>query len=85
MNKIWNRIQTIKGKNSNTYGQDILTSEQDIPNKLGQTFSKNSSTANNHTEFKKCKDQNENKTKLNSKSKTLEEYNRPFSFDELLK
>jgi hypothetical protein len=38
--------QKIKGKNSNTNvhdlkdGQDTLTSEQDISNKLGQAFSK---------------------------------------------
>jgi hypothetical protein len=38
--------QQIKGKNSNTNdhdlkdGQDTLTSEQDISNKLGQAFSK---------------------------------------------
>ena len=48
-------VQKIKGKNSETSvhhlrdGQDTLTSEQDISNKLNQTFSKkNSSTENYH-------------------------------------
>jgi len=43
-------VQKIKGKNNKTNvhhlkdGRDTLRSEQDISNKLGQTFSKNSST-----------------------------------------
>ena len=63
MNKVWNMVQTIKGKNNKTNvhhlkdGQDTLTSEQDISNKLGQTFSKNSSTENYHPEFQKSKKQ----------------------------
>jgi predicted transcriptional regulator len=56
----------------------------DVSNKLGQIFSQNSSTQNYDPEFKKFKKQNE-KTKLNLKSKNLEEYNRPFSLDELRK
>jgi hypothetical protein len=46
MNKVWNMVQKIKGKNNKTNvhhlkdGRDTLTSEQDISNKLGQTFSK---------------------------------------------
>jgi potassium voltage-gated channel Eag-related subfamily H protein 8 len=63
---------------------DTLTSEQDISNKLGQIFSQNSSTQNYDPKFKKFKKQKE-KTKLNFKSKNLEEYNRPFSLDELRK
>ena len=87
MNNVWNMIQKIKGKNNKTNvhhlknGHDILTSEEDISNKLGQTFSKNSSTQNNHPEFQKQKE----KTKLYFKSKNLEEYNRPFSLNELRK
>jgi hypothetical protein len=42
-------------------------------------FSQNSSTQNYDPEFQKFKKQKE-KTKLNFKSKNLEEYNRPFSF-----
>ena len=60
-------VQQIKGKHNKTNvqdGQDTLTSEQDISNKLGQIFSKNSSTQNYHPEFKKLKMQKE-KTKLN--------------------
>jgi hypothetical protein len=43
-----------KGKKSKTdvhHIKDTLTSEQDISNKLDQTFSKNSSTENYHPEF----------------------------------
>ena len=60
MNKVWNMVQKIKDKNNKTNvhhlkdGRDTLTSEQDISNKLGQTFSKNSSTQNYHPEFQKC-------------------------------
>jgi hypothetical protein len=59
MNKVWNMVQKIKGKNNKTNvhhlkdGQNTLTSEQDISNKLGQTFSQNSSTQNYHSEFQK--------------------------------
>jgi hypothetical protein len=47
-------------------------------------FSKNSSTQNYHPEFQNFKKQKE-KNKLNFISKNLEEYNRPFSLDELRK
>ena len=46
MDKVWNMVQKMKGKNSKTNvhhikdGQDTLTSEQDISNKLDQTFRK---------------------------------------------
>jgi hypothetical protein len=69
MNKVWNMLQKNKGKNSKTnvhHIKDTLTSEQDISNKLGQTFSKTSSTENYHPEFQKFKKQKE-KTKLNFK------------------
>ena len=62
-------LQKNKGKNSKTnvhHIKDTLTSEQDISNKLGQTFSKTSSTENYHPEFQKFKKQKE-KTKLNFK------------------
>jgi vancomycin resistance protein YoaR len=70
MNKVWNMVRKIKGKNNKTNvhhlkdRRDTLTSEQDISNKLGQIFSKDSSTQNYHPEFKKLKMQKE-KTKLN--------------------
>jgi hypothetical protein len=69
MNKVWNMLQKNKGKNSKKnvhHIKDTLTSEQDISNKLGQTFSKTSSTENYHPEFQKFKKQKE-KTKLNFK------------------
>jgi hypothetical protein len=78
MNKVWNMVQNIKGKNSKTNVhhlkdvQDTLTPQQDISNKLCQTFSKNSSTENYHTECQKFEKQKE-KTKLNFKSKNLKE------------
>jgi len=84
-------VQKLKAKNGNTnvhhlkYGQDTLTSEQDISNILGQTFSKKTTppkvTTQNFKNFKSKK----KKTKLNFKSKNLEEYNRPFSLNELRK
>ena len=52
-------VQKIKGKDSKTNihhlkdGQDTLTSEQDISNKLGQTFKKYSSTEKYYPEFQK--------------------------------
>ena len=55
-----------------------------ISNRLGQIFSQNSSTQNYDPEFQKFKRQKE-KTKLNFKSKNLEEYNRPFSLDDMKK
>ena len=54
-------VHNIKGKNNKTNvhhlkdGQDTLTCEQDISNKLGETFSKNSSTLNYNPEFQKLK------------------------------
>ena len=59
-----------------------MTSEEEISNKLGETFSKHSSSENYNEKFQHLKCQKE-KTKLNSSSKNLEEYNRPFSLDEL--
>ena len=88
MNKVWNMVHKFKGKNNKANvhhlkdGHDTLTSEQDISNKLGQICSQNSSTQNYALEFQKFKKQKE-KTKLNFKSKNLEEYNRQFSLDEL--
>ena len=57
MNKVWNFIQKIKGKNVNVNlhhfkeGQDILTSEKDISQKLAETFSKHSSSTNYSPEY----------------------------------
>ena len=76
--------QSVNVADSGHIWHDTLTSEQDISNKLGQIFSQNSSTQNYASEFQKFKKQKE-KTKLNFKSKNLEEYNRQFSLDELRK
>ncbi|CAC5370120.1 unnamed protein product [Mytilus coruscus] len=87
MTKVWNMIQKTKGKNAKATvkhlkdGTDLLTSEKDIANKLGETFAKSSS--NNYREdFKKVKKQKE-KIKLNFKSKNGENYNKLFSLEEL--
>ena len=90
MNKVWNMVQEIKGKHNKTNvhhlkdGRGTLTSGQDISGKLGQIFSQNSSTQNYDPEFRRFKKKKE-KTKLKFKSKNLEEYNHPFSLDELRK
>jgi hypothetical protein len=63
MNKVWNMVLKLKVAYSKTHirhlidGQDTLTSEKDISNKLGQTCSKNSSTENYQPEFHKFKKQ----------------------------
>lgn len=88
MTKVWNMIQKIKGKNSKATvkhlknGNDLLTSEKDIANKLGETFAKSSSSNNYREDFKKVKKQKE-KIKLNFKSKNGENYNKLFSLEEL--
>ena len=81
-------VHKIKGKHNKTNvhhlrdGHDTLTSEQDISNKLGQTFKKK--LLYPKLQSRKFKKQKE-KIKLNFKSKNLEEYNRSFSLDELRK
>ena len=63
MNRLWNMVQKIKGKNNKT-NVHHLKDGHDISNKLGQIFSQNSSTQNYDPEFKKFKKQ-KGKTKLN--------------------
>ena len=88
MNKVWNFIQKIKGKNSKSSVKHLktddrtLTSEKDIADKLGETFAKHSSSENYKKDFQKFKKTAE-KTKLNFKSKNGENYNKPFSIEEL--
>ena len=88
MNKVWNFIQKIKGKNSKSsvkhlkVGDTTLTSEKNIADKLGETFAKHSSSDNYKEDFKKFKKKAE-KFKLNFKSKNAENYNKPFSIEEL--
>ena len=85
MNKVWNFIQKINGKRKSSSlhhlkdGQNLLTSEQDISHKLGETFSKFSSSANYSPEFQRIKSRLE-KTNLNFKSNNSEDYNKPFSW-----
>ena len=75
MNKVWNFIQKIKGKNRNVNlhhlkeGQDILTSEKDISQKLAETFSKHSSSTNYSPQFQNIKKKKVKKTNLVSDPK----------------
>ena len=88
MNKVWNYIQKIKGKCSRSsikhlkINNSILTSEKDIADKLGETFAKHSSSSNYKPNFQRFKNTVEKK-KLNFKSNNNENYNSPFSIDEL--
>ncbi|VDI29762.1 Hypothetical predicted protein [Mytilus galloprovincialis] len=72
MTKVWNMVNKIKGKNSKATvkhlkdGNDLLTSEKDSANKLGETFAKSSSCNNYREDFKKVKKQKE-KIKFNFK------------------
>ena len=88
MNKVWNFIQKIKGKNSKSTVKHLkdndtfLTSEKDISKKLGETFSKYSSSNNYTPTFQRYKNTAE-KSKLNFNSNNQENYNSPFSIEEL--
>ena len=88
MNKVWNYIQKIKGKNSRSTIKHLkvngtsLTTEKEIANKLGDTFAKHSSSSNYKPEFQRFK-KNAERKKLNFKTDTKEHYNSPFSINEL--
>ncbi|VDI43680.1 Hypothetical predicted protein [Mytilus galloprovincialis] len=82
-------VQKIKGKNSKATvkhlkdGNDLLTSEKNTANKLGETFAKSSSCNNYREEFKKMLKKQKEKIKLNFKSKNGENFNKLFSLEEL--
>jgi len=86
---VWNMIRKIKGKGSGSNVQhldadgEVFTSKLDISNKIGETFSKNSSSANYLPEFQRHKDREE-KTKLSFRSDNSEDYNSIFSLEELI-
>ena len=65
MSKVWNMIQRIKGKGTNSTvkhlncDDDILTSKKDIANALAKSMSKVSSAANYDPIFKSFKTKQE--------------------------
>ena len=81
-------IRKIKGKGSSDNVQhlkvddNILTSKTDISNKIAETISKNSSSANYTPEFQKHQNIQE-KVNLSFRSDNSEDYNDIFSLDEL--
>ena len=89
MSKVWNMIQRIKGKGTNSTvkhlncDNDILTSKKDIANALTKSMSKVSSAANYDPNFKSFKTKQE-QHKLNFTSDNGEDYNQLFSLDELV-
>ena len=89
MSKVWNMIQRIKGKGTNSTikhlicDDDILTSKKDIANALAKSMSKVSSAANYDPNFKSFKTKQE-QHKLNFTFDNGEDYNELFSLGELL-
>ena len=89
MSKVWNVIQRIKGKGTNSTvkhlncDDDILTSKKEIANALAKSMSKISSAANYDPKFKSFKTKQE-QHKLNFTSDNGEDYNQLFSLDVLL-
>ena len=87
--KVWNMVKKMKGKNAKAGVQhlkkdnEVLTAKEDIAEELAKTFEKNSSTQNYSEEFQRKKEQKEGQ-RLNFKSNNLEDYNQPFTLDELL-
>ena len=65
MSKVWNMVQRIKGKGSNSTikhlncDDDVLTSKTDIANAFAKTMSKVSSADNYDPNFKKFKSKQE--------------------------
>ena len=86
--KVWDMIRIISGKNTSSPIKHLsknhikATNKKVIADLLAKTFSKNSSSTNYSKPFQNIK-KNAEKTKLNFKSKNLEDYNQPFSLSEL--
>ena len=90
INKVWNAIKKIKGKNTNKQFHHLkvnnatITDITDISNSIANAISKNSSTEHMSAKFIDVKNREERKI-LNFTSDNLENYNKPFSIDELKK
>jgi potassium voltage-gated channel Eag-related subfamily H protein 8 len=88
INKVWNVIKKIKGKNTNKrfnhlkVNNTTITDATDISNTIANSISKNSSTENMPAKFITVKNREERKS-LNFTSGNLENYNKLFSIDEL--
>ena len=89
MHKVWNMIQKLKGKHTKSnikhlknHNGDTLTTKHEIAEELASTFAQNSSSTNYTPEFQRFKMSKE-KQHLNFSSNNTEEYNEPFTFDEL--
>ncbi len=86
--KTWDMVRKISGKFSSSPVKYLetehgkATSNKDIADALGSAFAKNSSTANYTDKFKNFKQQAERK-KITFNTKEEEEYNTPFSLEEL--
>ena len=87
--KVWNMIRKITGKNvpsclhhlKDTNG-NIITTKDDIAEKIAQTFERNSSSENYSTDFKTLKRREEAKT-LNFNTRKSYSYNKKFSLRDL--
>lgn len=86
--KTWDMIRKIQGKNSSltvnhlNTTDGVTTSKKDISNVLADKFSQKSSSDNYSEKFQNFKSDQE-RIKLNFKSKNEEVYNKPFSMREL--
>ena len=89
--KVWNMISKITGKKipshllhlKNPSTGELITSKEDIVNKIGSTFEKNSSSQNYTSEFKRTKKIEEEKP-LNFTTRGYEKpYNRKFRLRDL--
>lgn len=86
--KVWNIIKKIKGKNtgSSTHhlkiADTLITDKKEVSNLLASTIEKNSSSSNKSIPFLKNK-QNSEKNPPSFTSDDTEDYNLPFTLDEL--
>ena len=88
INKVWNAIKKIKGKNTNKrfnhlkVSNTLITDVTDISNTIANSISKTSSTEHMPAKFIDVKNREERKD-INFTSDNLETYNKLFSIDEL--
>lgn len=86
--KVWNIIRKISGKKTPTprshlcQGNTLLTRDKEVADTIAQTFAFNSSSAHYSPEFQAYKQAVE-ATAINFNSSNSEEYNTPFSTEEL--
>ena len=90
ISKIWKSIKKIQGKNVPTPSKHLLKpdgtfaeAEEEMANVLGEAFANNSSRHHYSPRFQAYKEQSEAKP-VDFSSDCSEEYNKPFSVDEIL-